>query len=398
MADPTPSVPPADAAKAKPSPLAGLAIPLLLILAAGVVFAVFYALNQNVPPVNAAALFDRYAAAAAKASKLADEYTDADGDQIADTPADAKEPAELYFCEIPGPNPDADEKTWAAFLEHMSQATGKPCKYLKRVDGPLPAVDTPPDTTGEETAPPADAGAVKSFSAQLAALSTGKLHVTAFSTGQVRQAVNTAGFRPLVVPADKDGQSSFRVNILVPAASPAKELKDLKGKTLAVSSMSSHSGAKVPLVLLKDQGGLDPRTDVQIKLVGSYWAALGLLADGKVDAVGVAGDLLARELARGEPSDDEKKLGRVKLGEGQYRVIHTSDPYPKLCFGVSHALPQPLVDKIRGGFESFRFDGTEVGKKYAADAVVRFRPVEYKKDWEGVRKVDERLVEILKAK
>ena len=109
MADPTPPVPPADTTKPKASPLAGLVIPLLLILAAGVVFAVFYFLNQNIPTVNAAVLFDRYAAAAEKASKLADEYKDVDGDQVADTPADAKEPAELLFTEIPGPNPDADE-------------------------------------------------------------------------------------------------------------------------------------------------------------------------------------------------------------------------------------------------------------------------------------------------
>ena len=128
MADPTPPVPPAGTAKPKSSPLAGLVIPLLLILAAGVVFTVFYLLNQNIPAVNAAALFDRYAAAAEKASKLSDEYKDANGDEVADTPADAKEPAELFFTEIPGPNPDADEATWAAFLDHMS----KVYRYLLR--------------------------------------------------------------------------------------------------------------------------------------------------------------------------------------------------------------------------------------------------------------------------
>ena len=37
-------------ANPKPSPLAGLVIPLLLIAAAGVVFGVFYALNQRLPP------------------------------------------------------------------------------------------------------------------------------------------------------------------------------------------------------------------------------------------------------------------------------------------------------------------------------------------------------------
>lgn len=55
-ADPTPAAGtgyPPD--KSDGSPLAGLLIPLGLIVAAGVVFGVFYTLNRNAPPPTTAA-------------------------------------------------------------------------------------------------------------------------------------------------------------------------------------------------------------------------------------------------------------------------------------------------------------------------------------------------------
>lgn len=393
--------PPSPAAKkAGGSPVAGLVVPLVLILAAGGVFAVFYFLNQKTPPVDESKILNGYVTNADRFAKLADEYKDADNDLVADTPADAKEPAELFFCDVPGPNPDADEQLWKAFLEHMSAATGKPCKYLKRVDAtpPQPGAVPPTDDAGEPI-PQEDAGAVKSFSAQLAALKAGQLHVTAFTTGQVRQAVNTAGFRPLLVPSDKDGKATYRVKVLVAANSKVQALADLKGKTLAVPALSSNSGAKAPIVLLHDEGKLNPRTDFKVKVAGTYWGALAQVAKGEADATCIASDLLDREMARGEPTEAEKKQGRMKFTAEQFRELPaTTAEYPRVCFGVSHQLPQPLVDKIKAGFASFKFEGTDVGKKYTPDGAVKFQAVEFKKDWEGVRKIDDRLAEILKDK
>lgn len=385
------SVPNPTAKRSDNSPLAGLVIPLLLILAAGAVFGIFYFLNQKTPPVNVSKMLDGYVATAEKYAKLSDEYKDVNGDLVADIPADTKEPAELFFCEIPGQTPDADAKTWAAFLDHMSKATGKPCKYLTKVAVPLPE-----KREGDRGEAGADES-MKSFDAQLAALKDGKLHITAFATGQVRQAVNTAGFCPLVAPADKGGSFTYQIKVLVPANSTAKTPADLKGKKFAMSTLSSHSGARAPLVMLHDEFKLNPRTDLTFTLTGTYQAALADVMNGKADAMCIASDLLARELAR-EPSDEEKKKGQVKLTEDKFKVIHTSGEYPKLCFGVSHTLPQPLVDKIKAGFESFQFEGNDVGKKYAPDGTVKFHPIDFKKHWESVRAMDNRLAEIVKPK
>jgi phosphonate transport system substrate-binding protein len=386
MSTPTPAPKPAA------SPLGGLIIPLLLIALAGAVFAYFYYTTPKPPPVDTSKILNGYVTDADKDARLANGYADADGDLLADLPlGQMADPPVLYFTEIPGPDPDADEKTWEPFLKHLAAATGKPCQYLKRADPPAtPPAEQPKPEPGDEPAPadapPADAGRLRSFDAQLQALRAGKLHVTAFTTGQVKRAVNTAGFHPLFVPADTGGKASYQIEVLVPANSPAKAVGDLRGKRLAVSALSSNSGAKAPFVLFHDEFKLHPRTDYQIKLVGSYQAALAQVTKGEVDATCIASDLLARELA----------AGTVK--EEQFRRLHKSGEFPKLCFGTSHTLPPDLVAKIKKGFETFAFTGTSVGYKYKADGAVQFRPVEYKKDWQSVRDVDDRLVSILKSK
>ncbi len=379
MADATPNAAttPTDAKKTKGSVVGGLVIPVLLILAAGVVFGVFYFLNPKQPPRK---VLNGYAVAAEKYGTLDQKFTDENKDLLADTPKDALEPKELFFCEIPGPNPEKDEETWKAFLEHMSTATGKPCKYLKKVPQvPAPKGTAPTPPPNEDGRPEEEVGLVSSFGSQLNALDNGQLHVTAFTTGQVRQAVNTAGFRPLVVPADKDNKFTYQVQVLVPTGSPAKTLADLRGKKLSVSGMSSLSSAKAPFVHLFDEHKMLPEADYAVLLPGRYELALAQLVKGEADALCVASDLLKR----GEPSD-------------KYRVLHTFGDYPKLCFGVSHKLPDDLVKKIQKGFETFPFGGS-VGEKYKPDGAVKFHPVDYKEHWQSVRQVEDRLAEIARA-
>jgi phosphonate transport system substrate-binding protein len=378
--------PPATDKKPNGSPVAGLVVPGLLILAAGAVFAVFYLLNQKQPPIDPHAQLLGFVVAAEKYATLdAARYKDENKDLIADTPADAADPAELFFCEIPGPNPDKDEETWKAFLAHMEKATGKPCKYLKKVDVPAgPPEKRDGDRQGEEEAPPD--GTLRTFEAQLDALDKGRLHVTAFTTGQVVRAVNTAGFRPLVVPADQAGRFTYQVKVLVPANSKAEKVSDLKGKKLAVTALSSNSGAKAPFVEFHEKFQLFPTRDYSLEKVGRTDAALAALVKGDVDATCIASDLLAREEAAGRASKDK------------YKVLYTFGEYPKLCFGVSHKLPDALVKKVQNGFETFPFDTNPAGQKYAAEGSVRFAPIDYLKDWEAVRQVDTKLAEIVKKR
>jgi phosphonate transport system substrate-binding protein len=372
----------------KPRSLASyLVLPLLLIAVGVGLYRYLQTAEPAAPPLDTSKILNGYVKDAERFSKL--NYPDADGDLVADLVADAREPAELLFMEIPTSNVEEVEKIWTPFLAHMSAATGKPCKYLRVIDrpsSPAPAkADTDADDkTGKGDQVPEGGLTIRTFDTQLTALREGYLHITAFTTGQVPIAVNTAGFVPMVAPADKDNRFYYRFEVLVGANSPIKSVSELKGGVLGVSALSSTSSAKAPFVVFYDEFKLHPRRDYQIRLPGDYRQTLGELTSNKITAMCIASDLLAREVAAKRISPD------------QYKSIYQSKEFPKLCFGASHQLPPSLIEKIRTGFTTFQFEGNSVGEKYRADGAVKFHPINYKSDWEVVRQVDARLVEILK--
>src|SRR5207342_2174500 len=148
---------------------------------------------------------------------------------------------EIGFCMMAGDDPRQSREEWQDFFLALEKATGKKVSYR---------------------------AGIETLDAQLAALRDGTLHVTAFSTGEVPVAVNTAGFVPLASPADAEGKYSYEMEILVPAASGSRSPADLKGKRVAFTAMSSNSGAKAPLVILKDQFQLLPGRDYQHFVTG----------------------------------------------------------------------------------------------------------------------------------
>jgi phosphonate transport system substrate-binding protein len=201
------------------------------------------------------------------------------------------------------------------------------------------------------------------------------------------------------------------MEIIVPADSPIKDLKDLKGKTVAFVSMSSNSGAKAPIVLLKEKHDLQVDRDYRFAITGSHQrsilgvcvgqSAASILSaplasedarktalakpGGRFEAAFVASDMLARMVAE----------GTVKAE--QYRVIGKEGPFPVLCFGVPHNLDPALVVKIKDAFASFPFEGNRVGEKYRSSGKVKFAPVDYRKDWQKVREIDEKLPSVIQG-
>jgi phosphonate transport system substrate-binding protein len=84
--------------------------------------------------------------------------------------------------------------------------------------------------------------------------------------------------------------------------------------------------------------------------------------------------------------------GKVKAD--QYRSIHTSKPFPPLCFGVPYNLDPKVRKDIEKAFETFSFEGNKVGEAYAAQKRVKFAKVDYKKDFENVREIDAKLTHL----
>src|SRR5687768_6333917 len=105
-------------------------------------------------------------------NRLSPQFTDADGDLVADAPSDASkliDPDTLIFSYIATDEPEKYEAAWKAFTDHLSKVTGKPVKYE--------LIDSVQD--------------------QLKALRDGKLHVTGLNSGSVPTAVNVCGFVPV---------------------------------------------------------------------------------------------------------------------------------------------------------------------------------------------------------
>ena len=114
--------------------------------------------------------------------------------------------------------------------------------------------------------------------------------------------------------------------IVVPADSPIKDMKDLKGKTIGVPSLASGS---VPYTkALASSVGLDPEKDIQLLAVG-VGAPLGLALQQKtVDALGLWDTLQAGlelrdfKFRRLSPPIHEEMIGQSIAASDTYLAEH----------------------------------------------------------------------------
>lgn len=386
--EPTPPTP--AAAAATPAAAGGssltrlLAIILVVAAVGGAAYAVIYLNNQEQQPVDTAVQLKEYLRQQGRFLKMADAYKDEDKDLVADAPKDKfLNPDELTFTTVVLDDPKEAEKIWQPFLDHLAKTTGKKVKYLKEVE---PAKDS------TETKP----AELRATDQQLDAVREGKLHITAFNTGLVPGAVNTAGFVPMFCPADKDGKFTYVMEVIVPANSPVQKVSDLKSSSpdkpaIAFVAMSSNSGAKAPLVIFKEEFNMlpGPAREYEFRISGEHSKSIKGVADGKTYAAAcVAGDILARMTAPG-------KDGKPEVDPTKIRSIYSSKPFPPLCFGVPYNLEPGLRKKIEEAFATFKFEGNSVGERYKSSQGVKFAPVKYKEDWENVRSIDEKLTKLL---
>jgi phosphonate transport system substrate-binding protein len=97
----------------------------------------------------------------------------------------------------------------------------------------------------------------------------------------------------------------------------------------------------------------------------------------------VANDLLARTVRQEDLSTDS------------YRSIYKSASYPPLCFGFSHRLKPELAAKVREAFLSFKWEGSGLVQLFGPANQHKFVAVDYKKDWESVRAIDQAIRELV---
>jgi phosphonate transport system substrate-binding protein len=286
----------------------------------------------------------------AAAATLDKKYADADGDLIADPPQDAAklvDPEEIHLSYVASSDTENEEEAWEEFMAALGERTGRQVRYITYAD-----VDE-----------------------QMRALAGGELHVTAFATGEVQAAVNEAGFVPTACFADKDGNYSYSMKIIVPADSEINELKDVKGKRMTFVRPRSNSGCTAALVLLMKEHDLQPERDYSWGFSYGHENSIRGIAEKQFQAAAVASDILDRMIASGDVQQDA------------IRAIHESEPYPPGVVGYSYNLTPELREGIRETLLGFNWEGTGLEETYGASAA-KFAPVDYKKDWAPVREIN----------
>jgi phosphonate transport system substrate-binding protein len=272
-------------------------------------------------------------------------YCDENRDFVADPPKDPSKlvsPDPLIFTYAPVEDPAVYEGAWGDFLKHLEKVTGKKTKYF----------------------------GLQNYAAQIEAMRSGRLHVSAFSTGSVVYAVNLAGGVPFAIMRDAKGPSGYHLVLITQARNDKiKTIADLKGKRVAHVSQTSSSGHQAPVYFFSRMGVV-PGKDYQIVFSGKHDnSALGVV-NGDYDAAAVADTVLERMVARGV----------IKAGD--YKVIYTSPVFPTAGFLYPHNLEPKLVEKIKEAFASFKLEGTSLAKEFKGRT--GFLPVNYAKDWDSV--------------
>ncbi|HEY1629443.1 MAG TPA: phosphate/phosphite/phosphonate ABC transporter substrate-binding protein [Tepidisphaeraceae bacterium] len=287
-------------------------------------------------------------------NKLDAHFTDANGDLVADPPADEKDqldPPKLVFTYIPVPQ-DAENnpypKAFIEFVQHLSQVTGKPAEYQTYT----------------------------SLNDELKAMRDGQLQVAGFNTGAVPMAVDACGFVPMWKLATARGEASYRMQIIVPTDSDMRSVDDIRGHELTLTEPGSNSGYKAPLLLLRSVFQLEPGKDYVLRYSGGHDESIKGIASKQYQCAAVASDVLLRDTYKGD------------ITQQQFRVLYDSEAFPTACFGCAYNLKPPLAEKIRQAFATFDWKSTGLEKEFANAGQSQFVPANYKDDWSLIRQID----------
>jgi phosphonate transport system substrate-binding protein len=278
-------------------------------------------------------------------------YSDADGDLIADIPADAAEwvdPDTLIFAYTPVEDPAVYAEAWSDFLTHLEAVTGKPVQFFP----------------------------VQSNAAQIEAMRAGRLHIAGFNTGSNPLAVACAGFRPFAMMAAADGSFGYEMEIITHPESGIAAIEDLKGRTVAFTSETSNSGFKAPSALLSANYGLEAERDFTPAFSGAHDNSILGVANKDYDAAAIANSVKARMIEREVVTED------------QLVTIFQSDTFPTTGYGVVHNLSPELQEKIRDAFFSFDWAGTSLEAEFSLSGEAQFIPITFQENWAVIREID----------
>jgi phosphonate transport system substrate-binding protein len=277
-------------------------------------------------------------------------YCDRNGDLLADAPTDGKkliDPPTLIFSYTPVEDPAVYQKVWDGFIKHLEKVTAKKVVFFP----------------------------VQSNAAQVEAMRSGRLHIAGVNAGGTALAVNCAGYVPFTMMASADNSFGYEMEIIVPADSTIKKPEDLKGHKLGFSDATSNSGYKAPSAILKADFNLEAKRDYEPAFSGKHDNTILGVVNKDYEAGAVANSVLNRMIER-------KVFDPAKI-----RSIYKSQTFPTSSYGIAYNLDPKLAAKVKEAFFSFPWEGSALAAEFKKEA--KFIPIEFKKDWAVLRKIDE---------
>ncbi len=329
-----------------------IGIYLLLVVAVGIAgYAGYLELNAKATVTQSQeSVVNSMGLVAPMQKHLAANFTDTQGRLLADTPTDPTkqlDPETLIVSYHEDADTDVQPVDWAKYCEALSKATGR--KVTSQVFNN--SVD------------------------DVAAVKDGRIHVLALHAADTPYLVNNAGFIPIAVLGNDSGANGNKLDLVVSNKSSIKQLSDLKGHTLTCTAPISITGYRAAISLLMLDANLRPNVDYLIDFSLKQKKSIKGIVDGEYEAAALSDDKVQSMLEAGT------------LKKSDYTMIYQSAVIPRLTLGYLYNLKPELAEKIKQASLDFTNEAGPVDED--GGKPMRFKPVDYKKDFELVRRIDD---------
>ncbi len=138
----------------------------------------------------------------------------------------------------------------------------------------------------------------------------------------------------------KKGESVYYSGIYTARDSGLESLVDLKGKSLAVGSVSSTSSFNFPMAMVIN-AEVDPVKDLsKVVIAGSHTNSIAALKEGRVDA------------AAASFNSWEKAVNKGIIDPSKFKVLAKSEPIPNPPMAMNRKLSPELKTKLREAFNN----------------------------------------------
>ena len=179
---------------------------------------------------------------------------------------------------------------------------------------------------------------VTDYNAAVEAMRAGRAQIAWYGGKTYIQAAKIADAEAFAAGVRKgDTNAGYYTYFVVPADSPLKSLKDIRGKKLALNHIGSTSGDLIPQVELMGEG-MSTRDKNDFKTVvyaGSHDACLLAVINKHVDVCGMSS------------RNCDARLSDNTFRRNQVRIIHRSSLVPPPPLAYSRRLPIEIRERIK---------------------------------------------------